>query len=236
MHFLDITFDSPFENLAFDEALLLNAEQGNMGECLRLWEIRYPTVVLGSGCKFDEDVEEKNCHLDSIPILRRSSGGGTVLLGKGCLLFSLFLRTDTRPGLASIKSSYVSIMEQIAKCLELQEIKHDGTSDLAWNNKKFSGNAQQRKSTFILHHGSILFDFPIELIPRYLKQPLRQPDYRQGRPHDQFVTNIPLSRDEIVIKLKESWKATQPLNDLPIEAMQQLVAEKYQLGSWIRRR
>ena len=236
MLFLDKTFADPHENLAFDEALLLQAELGQLDECLRIWEIEENTVVLGSGGIFHDDVKEDKCLKAKVPILRRSSGGGTVLLGKGCLLFSLILRTDIRPGLATIKSSYVSIMEQIASSLGISGITHDGTSDLAWDNKKFSGNAQQRKSVFILHHGSILYDFNIGMIPNYLKHPARQPEYRLDRVHEQFLTNLPIARSEIVSRLQDSWKATQNLKDLPLDMMNKLVQEKYNLDSWIRRR
>ncbi|NBY03481.1 MAG: lipoate--protein ligase family protein, partial [Planctomycetes bacterium] len=226
MLFLDKTFSDPHENLAFDEALLLQAELGHLGECLRIWEIEEPAVVLGSGGIFHDDVKEEECLKSKVPILRRSSGGGTVLLGKGCLLFSLILRTDTRPGMATIKSSYVNIMEQIGGSLGISGITHDGTSDLAWDNKKFSGNAQQRKSVFILHHGSILYDFNISMIPKYLKHPIRQPEYRLDRVHEQFLTNLPMARSEIIARFKESWKATQNLQDPPIDLMKKLVQEK----------
>src|SRR5271165_3148381 len=94
MHTLDLTLPTPAENLALDEALLLRAEDGAGGEVLRLWEWPRPAVVLGAGCRLAEDVDEAACVADGVPILRRSSGGGTVLLGQGCLLFTLVLRHD----------------------------------------------------------------------------------------------------------------------------------------------
>src|SRR6476646_5803774 len=91
MHFLDLTLSSPEEDIALDEALLLDAEDGLGGEVLRLWQWDQPAVILGSGGKLAEDVNESACAADGVPILRRSSGGGTVLLGPGCLCFSLVL-------------------------------------------------------------------------------------------------------------------------------------------------
>ena len=66
-----------------------------------------------------------------------------------------------------------------------------GTSDLALNDRKFSGNAQQRKRTHLLHHGTLLYAFATEPLARYLKPPPRQPAYRAGRSHADFVTNLP---------------------------------------------
>src|SRR5262245_1678404 len=105
MHFLDLTLPTAAENLALDEALLLEAEAGRGGEVLRLWEWPRPAVVLGAGCRLAEEVHEANCLADGVPILRRASGGGTVLLGEGCLLFSLVLAYDRSPALSAVALS-----------------------------------------------------------------------------------------------------------------------------------
>ena len=57
MEFLDVTLPSLPENLALDEALLLEAEAGRGGEVLRLWEWPRPAVVLGAGGRIADDVE-----------------------------------------------------------------------------------------------------------------------------------------------------------------------------------
>ena len=41
-----------------------------------------------------------------------------------------------------------------------------------------------------MHHGTILYDFEINLVGRYLQEPAKQPDYRRGRPHASFLTNV----------------------------------------------
>ena len=72
-------------------------------------------------------------------------GGGTVLLGPGCLLFTLVLNYGRAPALAEIRSSYCHILGHIAHALEglLPGIAPRGVSDLAASDRKFSGNAQQ---------------------------------------------------------------------------------------------
>ena len=110
MQFLDETLPTLAENLALDEALLLEAESGRGGEVLRLWEWPQPAVVLGSGCRLAEDADEAACLTGGVPILRRSSGGGTVLLGTGCLCYSLVLSYDRSPALRDIRSSYIHIL------------------------------------------------------------------------------------------------------------------------------
>src|SRR5262245_36170851 len=98
--FLDRTLPTLAENLALDEALLIAAEAGGP-EVLRLWRWPAPAVVLGAGGRLADDVRADACAADGVPVRRRSSGGGTVLLGPGCLCYSLVLGMD-RPGLREL--------------------------------------------------------------------------------------------------------------------------------------
>src|SRR5438445_11880591 len=145
MQLLDLTLPTLAENLAFDEAMLLEAAAGRGGEVLRLWEWRQPAVVLGAGSRLAEDVDEPACAAAGVPILRRSSGGGTVLLWPGCLCHSLVLSYDRSPALLGVRSSYIYILGHIRQALAgiVGEIACSGTSDLAVGGQKFSGNAQQ---------------------------------------------------------------------------------------------
>jgi lipoate-protein ligase A len=238
MYYLDLTLRSPAENLALDEALLLAAEDGTGGEVLRFWESLTPAVILGSGCRLAEDVNEAACIADDVPILRRSSGGGTVLLGRGCLAYSLVLAYERDPSLTDIRASYRFLLGRIAQGLSnpLSGIEPAGISDLAWTGRKFSGTAQQRKRSFLLHHGTILYDFDLSLIPRYLREPTRQPDYRAGRSHLAFVCNLPLGGDELKHRLKRIWAADALLSPWPSAETQRLTAEKYTQAEWTRRR
>src|SRR5438874_3026372 len=147
MEYLDLTLPSVAENLALDEALLLRAEAGEGDEVLRFWEWHSPAVILGAGGRLAEDVDEVACHVDQVPILRRSSGGGTVLLGPGCLCYSLVLSYNRAPELAEIRPSYFYILGRIRDALSdlSPGIKCAGSSDLVAGARKFSGNSQQRK-------------------------------------------------------------------------------------------
>src|SRR5207244_9124660 len=109
MFYVDRVLPTLAENLALDEALLLAAEE-NGPEVLRLWEWRTPAVVLGAAGRLREEVYEEHCHADGVPILRRASGGGTVLLGPGCLVYSLVLSYARAPALGEIRASYCYIL------------------------------------------------------------------------------------------------------------------------------
>jgi lipoate-protein ligase A len=238
MRSLDLTLPTPAENLALDEALLLEAEAGRGGEVLRLWEWPEPAVVLGAGCRLAEDVDEAACQAAGVPILRRASGGGTVLLGAGCLCYCLVLAYERSPLLREVRPSYQYILERIRDTLEdvLAEIELAGISDLAAGGRKFSGNAQQRKRHFLLHHGTLLCDFDLDQVGRYLRLPPRQPDYRQRRGHAAFLRNLPATAEELKRRLQTGWEAVKEVVDWPRQVARQLVEEKYTRTEWIRRR
>jgi len=238
MRFLDLTLPTAVENLALDEALLLEAEAGRGGEVLRLWEWPAPVVVLGAGGVVQDDVDEAACTADGVSVLRRSSGGGTVLLGRGCLCYSLVLAYDRAPGLDQIRASYRWIFERMQEVFArlLPGVEPAGISDLAVAGRKFSGNAQQRKRHHFLHHGTLLHDFDLALLPRYLRSPKRQPDYREQRRHEDFLMNVPCSVRELKARLREVWQADEEMTTWPEEMVRRLVAEQYTTEEWIQRR
>jgi lipoate-protein ligase A len=238
MQILDLTLPTLADNLALDEALLLEADAGRGGEVLRFWSWAEPAVVLGAGCRLAEDVDEPACRADGVPILRRASGGGTVLQGAGCLSFSLVLAYAREPILNDIRGSYNCILGRIGEALAdlLPEIEHAGTSDLAAGGRKFSGNAQQRKRSHLLHHGTLLYAFDLGQVGRYLRLPARQPDYRGGRDHDRFLMNLRASPEELRRRLCAAWAADAHRADWPAETVRRLVEEKYSRAEWTQRR
>jgi lipoate-protein ligase A len=238
MHLLDLTLPTLAENLALDEALLSTAEEDHGGEVLRFWQWQKYAVVLGASGIIAADVHLDACQSENVPIARRSSGGGTVLLGPGCMLFTLVLDQSRAVELQQITSSYRWILGRVADALSpvQDRIELAGTSDLAVLGRKLSGNAQQRKRRYILHHGTLLHRFDLQRISRFLKLPPRRPEYRGERDHTEFLTNLPDRPDAIREYLRICFDARVPLVHWPEEAVAKLVEEKYERPEWNRRR
>jgi lipoate-protein ligase A len=235
MHHMDLTLPTVAENLALDEALLLEAEENGAGEVLRFWHWDRPAVVLGAGGSIADDVNETSCQQDGVPILRRASGGGTVLLGHGCLCITLVLATARDPALQGIRNSYRYISSRICAALDVRGLEQAGISDLAIAGRKVSGSAQERKRSFILHHATLLHDFDASLVERYLRQPARQPDYRRKRSHAEFMANLPLDADTLHQRLRDGWSAEGNMTP-PLQRVRELVEQKYGSDAWLRRR
>ena len=171
------------------------------GEHLVIWEAAYPAVVLPRNGAADVWAYVDACAARDIPILRRDSGGGAVVLGPGCLNFALILSLDARPGLADVTDSYAALLGAMAESLSIPHVSLRCT-DLALGNRKFAGHAQRRLRRSLLHHGTILYDFDLGLIGAVLPEPLRRPAWRRSRRHREFLTNLPFDRPDLMARLQ----------------------------------
>lgn len=232
---------SPAALLALEEALLDFCEARDHPGVLHFWESPACFVVLGYSRKMAEEVDFPQCQAAGVPVLRRSSGGGTVLQGPGCFNYTLVLPIDSAPEFASISSTNKEVMERHRGALERllgEPVSVRGCTDLAVGNKKFCGNAQRRKRRCFLFHGSFLTGVDFSLMEIVLKLPPQQPEYRQGRTHREFLTNIPIAAERLQNALRSCWPearliATPP--DLPADLLHivhALLSSKYSRAEW----
>lgn len=273
MYIYSEALSTPEENLAFDEALVEVADRLSMtepseldfawassasNEVLRLWEFTSPCVVLGRASKWSQEVNTTTCERDGVPVLRRASGGASIVAGPGCLMYSVLISYQTRPAWRGLDTAHHEVMtrirdsvQQTTDSLQLPlRIAINGTCDLTIGNRKFSGNALRCKRYWMLYHGTIMYAMPIEWLSDYLLMPTRQPEYRKEREHGSFVTNLLDSsngvspkafRTVLERKLARTWNATQPWLESPwkshvdVEAIQ-LLKNRYTNSEWHRSR
>ncbi len=194
-----------------------------------------PFVVLGYANRVDREVDLAACRARGVPVLRRVTGGGTVLQGAGCLNYTLALRLDHHPATASITGTNLWILRRHAAALGVllgRPVRRRGDTDLALGERKFSGNAQRRGRRALLYHGSLLLDFDLDLITALLPAPSRQPDYRGGRSHGDFLMNLHLPAETVKAALRRVWGAEQAAADWPATRVAELVAGKYSRAEW----
>ena len=258
MKYLDLTLPTAPENLACDEALLDSCEEEFSHEILRFWEPREYFVVVGYANHVAREVDRTACDAERVPVLRRCSGGGTVLQGPGCLNYSLILNIEENPPLQNITSANRFIMERnraameaLVRSADLQigvsgealdprrsgdrrsvAISIEGHTDLAIGGRKFSGNAQRRRRRFLLFHGTFLLRFDLARIGRFLPLPSKQPAYRAGRAHRDFLTNLPAPAEAVKAALQHAWGAHDRLEIVPHDTITALARDKYATGGW----
>ncbi len=235
MDFLDFSFKTPAENLACDEALLDLCGLGQGPEILRFWESDQYFAVLGYSNQIRSETHFELCLKDSLPVLRRVSGGGTVLQGPGCLNYSLILKIPDEGPLTNLTATNKFILERHRESLNPLlngRAVVSGISDLALGSLKFSGNAQRRKKNVFLFHGTFLHSFNLSKIEQWLAFPSKQPDYRENRSHLNFVANISLKPEQIKEEIKATWKAGRDFKEIPEAEIKKLVNEKYSREDW----
>lgn len=232
---MDLTLPTPAENLACDEALLDQCDAGCDDEILRFWEPTSVFVVLGYANRVAAEVKADICDESGVQVLRRISGGGTVLQAPGCLNYALVLRTSTAPELRTTGTTNRFVMERHRFLLENLlgvRVTIDGVTDLVVHGRKVSGNAQRRRANAILFHGTFLLNAPVNLMGKYLKMPSRAPAYRDGRPHEEFVANLGIDGEVLKAEMRRLWKADRRADHWPEVAVERLVQTKYSLQEW----
>lgn len=210
MIYLDQTCSNPELNLALDEWLLDRVEREG-GAWLRIWRPTEEFVVIGRGNKAESEVNLRACERDEVPVLRRFSGGGAVVLGPGCLCYTLIQPMDADPALSTAAGTNRWMLQRISRAISrllTDRLEICGDSDLALNDLKVAGHAQRRKRFAVLFHGSLLLNFDLARMGRFLLPPSRAPAYREGRSHEEFVANLHLAPEEVTRALVEEWQAT----------------------------
>jgi lipoate-protein ligase A len=105
-------------------------------------------------------------------------------------------------------------------------VRRRGVSDLCVGDRKVSGNSLRVKLDHLLYHGTLLFDFPAALLDALLFLPPRQPEYRRGRRHSDFVANLPVAPAAIRQALVNVFAAHEELDDWPRADVDRLAADQ----------
>ncbi len=235
MQHLFETFSDTATNLACDDWLLQQCDSSESPcEVLRIWENAEPAVILGRSSKTAVEINHAFCQQRGIPAFRRCSGGASVMIGPGCLMYAVVLDYRLRPDLKMLDRAHAFVMGKLQAALRACGIDTQflGTCDLTVDGRKFSGNSLRCQRQSFLYHGTLLYDFDLALLHQCLGNPPRQPDYRAGRGHQDFVTNLPVDKLELMAALTQEWNATSryPLNDR--QAIETLAATKYGDPAW----
>lgn len=158
---------------------------------LRVAEAREVVVVLPRSRLPHREIHLQHCEHDRVPVVTRPSGGGAVVLSPGVVTVSVLARTD-HPGLLP-EPHFVRMGGVVVAALQacgVTGVTQRGVSDLCLGGRKVAGSALRLWGQQVLYQLSLLVDPDLALMDRYLPMPSRQPVYRLGRPHLEFVTTL----------------------------------------------
>ena len=201
-----------------DEDLLPLVKEGG-GIRYRLWEPTFPLVVLGRSSRPEGELFEESCAADSIPVIKRLGGGRSVLLCPGMLVVSIAAEIGRFPGHLHCMQAINQSIKKTLTGLGVRHINLQGISDLALGERKVLGCClyltRSRDRWIAFYQGSLLFDLDLSLMARYLKHPPSEPDYRRGRPHQEFLTTLKAEGYGLKIMAAASALALALEEDLP---------------------
>jgi len=149
-------------------------------------------VVRGPSCRPETELYLDRCMSDGVAVSRRRGGGGAVVLSPGMVITIVIGHRRKKESTLRIFSRIHDGMIAILDPKKSLNIQKAGISDLAINGRKILGSSlyMQRSPFFYYYQSSLMVTSDSVFIAKYLAPPLREPLYRQGRPHEIFCTTL----------------------------------------------
>lgn len=149
-------------------------------------------VVLGISGKPSELVYEERAAAAGVPLLKRFSGGGTVIVDTNTVFVTFISAADALPEVPAYPEPMLSwtsdiYADALARCGVDGFATH--ANDYCIHDRKFGGNAQSISGKRWLHHTSLLWDYEPERMS-LLQEPRKRPEYRAERPHGDFIRGL----------------------------------------------
>ena len=151
-------------NMAKDHAVLHGVSHNELPPTLRISSWVEPTVTIGCFENPKDTVNKDFCKKRKIPVIRRESGGGTVLHHiELCYSFTIPLHSELIP--QSVDESFRKIISPLLNTLKvfLNGVEYRPLNDIIINKRKISGSAQLRKYGTLQQHGTVIIDIDDEI-------------------------------------------------------------------------
>jgi lipoate---protein ligase len=182
-------------------------------EFVRTWEPQRPLVVLGKSSLPLDEIDLDACRAAGASVLRRVSGGATIVTAPGCLMYAVALDLATPGAPRGVEGAHQWVLGRLARAFREcgAPVARHGTSDLAIPGPegplKCSGNSLRVTRSRLIYHGTLLYAMDLGLVDRLLRHPPREPDYRNQRPHGRFLVNLPLPRVSVIDAVHAAFPA-----------------------------
>ncbi len=222
-------------NMAVDEFLLYNCKE----PILRIYGWSKPCISIGYFQNIDE-VDYKKCNDMNVDVVRRITGGGAVFHD-----IELTYSFVTKNFPQSILESYKEISEVIIQALKNLglDAKFSPLNDVTVDGKKVCGNAQTRKNSTLLQHGTVLLEVDVEKMFSLLNVPIEKISDKKILDVKNRVAGISKTFDQVSDALKSSVRdvfecelVPFKLNQEDLESCQKLMDEKFSSKNWTFRR
>jgi len=147
-------------------------------------------LVLGQSNKAEKSLYLDKVEEDNIKVFKRPSGGESVILTPNTLVISVRLLAEQLENPQISFKRINNIIIDALSALGVKDLGYKGISDICIGEKKILGSSIYRKRNLVFYHAVLNVSESIEQIGKYLRHPSREPSYRMGRDHLEFVTHL----------------------------------------------
>ena len=237
-----------FAGLAADEILANRVGAGTSQPTLRLYTYK-PCALVGRFQTIENELNLEYCAQNKIPVNRRPTGGGAIIMGENQLGVALAIPGKTDESYASVRERMAQFSQGIISGLNTLgiEVEFRRKNDLEVNGKKIAGLGLHKTATGgLLFHASLLVDLDVSYMLNVLRTPFEKISDKEIATVAERTTTIqreykkPLTLNYVRIIIlngyKNAFDANIELSDFSNEEMdeiRQLEKDKYMDSDWI---
>ncbi len=155
-----------------------------------LWIPDKSYIVLGASNNAKSAVNEEPTLRDNITVLKRRTGGQTVMLTPNNLIISAVITDENVMKPKDVFNRFNELTINAIAKNHTKKFTTRGISDIALGEMKILGSSMYRGKGKLFYHAVLNFNEPSTTFQKYLKHPSNEPDYRKGRMHHEFVTSL----------------------------------------------
>lgn len=191
---------STAEGLAVDDTLPQSVCRNGSPPILHLYTF-IPSVIVGKYQDIEAALKLDRCRARGIEYNRRSTGGGTVIMGPEIVALGLGINVDypgLKKGVGGVFQSLSCVLVRALKSLGVGA-RFQPKNDLEVNGKKIAGlSAAAETGKSLLFHTSLLVDFDVELMTDIMNTPLIKV---QDKGYNCFSQRMTTARQELQRKI-----------------------------------
>ncbi|TFG05725.1 MAG: lipoate--protein ligase family protein [Promethearchaeota archaeon] len=252
--FIPLETRNGFWNMALDEAILKAVLGRKAPNTIRFYKWKPSTASIGRNQSLSNEIDMNFALKNGFNVVRRITGGGAVFHDKDReITYSIVCPIKFLESCKAKKviQQFEIITQGIIAGLRIYGLNAEKgiihCPALFLDGKKFSGNAQVRRSGYLLQHGTILLDIDPELMYSVLTPPQNVTKSRmvqsvrakcigikdQLKKYNEafFITSLKEGFQEVLqIELNDGY-----YSDYELKKARQLVKEKYSNSKWLNK-
>ena len=239
---------STAEGLAVDDTLPYSVALRGSPPILHLYNF-IPSIIVGKYQDIRAALKLDRCRARGIEYNRRSTGGGTVIMGPRVVALGLGINVDY-PGLgAGVGGVFQSLSRVLVRALDKVGVhaSFQPKNDMEVAGKKIAGlSASAEVDNSLLFHTSLLVDFDIELMTDIMNTPLVKIRDKGYNCFSRRMTTVTaetggdVSMERMMTAIRESFEerfAVTFREDAPDEwerdTIRRFIDERYTRAEWI---